>query len=164
MTETIQEYESKETLTYYFEEENKFQNRFEGYSYEENPLQKLEGNQELGISSCATNGVINTPHFGKSFNTSIFINPRSPWNKPIDVSTISIDISGMQFPTRIAVLILKIEVDLHKNEKVVLCDQMYLSNDINVTLYLKMENCSAPSNQCAIVNYPIGCRKKITLI
>ena len=143
----------KAAMTHYFEEEN-FQNCFDGYSYEENPLQNVEGDKEQKITSCATQGVINTPHFGKLFNTSVFRNPRFE-NERTHMSTISIDIEGMQF-SKIAEIFLnvEVEVDLHKNERVVLCDQMYLSSDINVTLILEMENCSAPLKHCVVVKKP----------
>ena len=123
MTDSIQNYESTAASKLYFEEENKFQNWFDGYSFEENPLiEKRFNNKKIGnmeysgveqkVTSCATSGVIKTPKFGEPFDTSVFINgnPNFP-NQPY-LFSINLDIEKMQFVENKSIdLTLNIETD-----------------------------------------------------
>ena len=151
MTDSIQNYESTAASKLYFEEENKFQNWFDGYSFEENPLiEKRFNNKKIGnmeysgveqkVTSCATSGVIKTPKFGEPFDTSVFINgnPNFP-NQPY-LFSINLDIEKMQFVENKSIdLTLNIETDMDKNKKelLFLCGNLLAPVNQNISLSLQ---------------------------
>ena len=101
--------EYEQALKLYFEEGNKYRNWYHGYSQELETKWGWFGNATVQlIFSSAASGSINTPGFGRPFDISYFINP-----KTLHKYKIILDFSGIS----------KKEVELHVN--------------INIALYRK---------------------------
>ena len=106
--------EYKQALKLYFEEGNKYINWYHGYSQElETKWGWFDASTVQSIYSSAASGSINTPGFGKPFDISYFINPKTlhkhKYKVILDFSNIS---------KKVVELHVNINIALHRKEKV----------------------------------------------
>ena len=148
--EKILDSEYEQALMLYFVENNKYRNWYNGYSFEENPLdakkaEKTEAEKreecalwgfickgtetEQKITTSAPSGFINTPGFRKPFNSSLFINPKSLHHYKIimDFKYVNVPENGE------GTIVFNIDMDLHRKEQVKVCGKP-VSESIKINL------------------------------
>ena len=163
--EKILDSEYEQALMLYFVENNKYRNWYNGYSFEENPLdvkkaEKTEAEKreecvwwgficegtetEQKITTSAPSGFINTPGFGESFNMSLFVNPKS-----LHFYKIVMDFKNIN-----GSLNFEIDMDLHRKEKVQLCGKPLLeSMEIKLDITKKCQGDFFNDYNCANTTY-----------
>ena len=168
----------------YFGEGNKYRNWYEGYSNEGNPLefkkaeeaetQKTGGGarqdcQWIGwmwgqmaqamcegkltiqtVSSSTPSGTVSNPGYKKPFNISHFINPEN-----LHGYKVIIDFSGITIPEHENVtLSVNIDMNLHRKEKVLLCNDYENPLAEPGTITININRCGNwPGGQFNCVNY-----------